>query len=387
MIPYGRQHLSKKDIESVVEVLRSDFLTQGDSVPAFEQKLSERVGAKHAVAVNSATSALIIACQSLGLGEGDWLWTSPNSFVASANCGLHCGAQIDFIDIDAQDYNLSIESLRQKLEVAEAKNQLPKVVVAVHFAGQPCALQELADLGRRYGFRIIEDASHAVGARYQDQMIGSCEYSDIVVFSFHPVKIITTGEGGMALTNDPALAKQLRLLRSHGITRCPDQMTGSMEGPWFYEQQELGFNFRMTDILAALGCSQLNQLDRFLEKRISLATRYEAALRQLPLKVPFINPGCQSAWHLYVIRLQLKEIRLSRRQVFERLTAAGIGVNVHYIPIVSHPYFRRLGFDLADYPQTASYYQEAITLPLHPGLTELEQDFIIKELEEALQAE
>lgn len=386
MIPYGRQHLTKKDIDSVVEVLHSDFLTQGESVPTFEQKLSERVGAKHAVAVNSATSALIIACQSLGLGKGDWLWTSPNSFVASANCGLHCGAQVDFIDINCHDYNLSIASLKQKLELAEAENRLPKILVAVHFAGQPCDLQEMADLGRRYGFRIIEDASHAVGARYRDQAIGSCEYSDIVVFSFHPVKIITTGEGGMALTNDPVIAEKLRLLRNHGITRCPDQMVGEMDGPWFYEQQQLGFNFRMTDIQAALGISQLDQLDQFLEKRIYLAARYQAALQHFSLSIPTINPDRQTAWHLYVIRLHLEKIRLSRRQVFERLQAAGIGVNVHYIPIVSHPYFRRLGFNLNEYPEVAGYYEEAITLPLHPGLTESEQDFIIEELKGALQS-
>ncbi len=385
MIPYGRQDINEADIDAVVEVLRSDWLTQGPMVPCFEQAVANYCGAAHAVAVNSATSALHLACLALDLGPGDRLWTSPNTFVASANCGLYCGAQVDFVDIDPRTYNLCPNALARKLEQAESEGRLPKVVVPVHFAGQPCDMAAIHALAREYGFRIIEDASHAIGGRYRSEPIGNGRYSDITVFSFHPVKIITTGEGGMALTNDAELAGRMARLRTHGITRDPAQMTHEPDGPWYYQQIELGFNYRMTDIQAALGYSQLQRLDEFVARRHELADRYDALLADLPVITPWRDPDAWSAFHLYVIRLDERRAGQSRRAVFEALRQRGIGVNVHYIPVHTQPYYRALGFAEGDDPEAERYYREAISLPLYPGLAEAEQDFVVEQLRAILE--
>lgn len=383
-IPYGRQNITPADIEAVVAVLRSDFLTQGSTVPAFERAVADRVHAQHAIAVNSATSALHAACLAMGLGGGDILWTSPISFVASANCGLYCGARVDFVDIDRDTFNMCPEALTRKLEQAERENSLPKIVVVVHMAGQPCDLRAIHALSRRYGFRIIEDASHAIGASYRGSPIGNCEFSDAVVFSFHPVKIITTGEGGMVLTNDPELARKAALFRSHGITRDTQQMVHDPDGPWYYEQLELGFNFRMTDIQAALGLSQLQRLDDSVAARHRLASRYAELLAGLPVSVPVQRSEGRSAFHLYVVRLQLNRINRSRREVFESMRADGIGVNVHYIPIYAQPYHERMGIRRADFPQSEAYYREAISLPMFPTLSSGQQDRVATSLRNAL---
>ncbi|OYY95900.1 MAG: UDP-4-amino-4,6-dideoxy-N-acetyl-beta-L-altrosamine transaminase [Hydrogenophilales bacterium 28-61-23] len=379
MIPYGRQDISSEDIAAVVAVLQSDWLTQGPAVPRFEKAVANCCGARHAVAVNSATSALHLACLALGLGPGDSLWTTPNTFVASANCARYCGAEIDFVDIDPHSLNLSPAALAAKLAQAEKAGKLPKVVVPVHFAGQSCDMSAINALAQRYGFRIVEDASHAIGGRYQDQPIGNGRYADITVFSFHPVKIVTTGEGGMALTNDPRLAERMARLRSHGIAR--DAAAQAAHGPWYYEQVELGFNYRMTDLQAALGESQLRRLDRFVDARRRLADRYDRLLADLPLTTPWRDPASASAWHLYVIRLHAAS---RRRAVFEQLRAAGIGVNVHYIPVHLQPDYRRLGFSAGDFPVAEDYYVRAITLPLYPGLSDTEQDRVVAALREAL---
>ncbi|WP_430414974.1 UDP-4-amino-4,6-dideoxy-N-acetyl-beta-L-altrosamine transaminase [Marinobacter adhaerens] len=384
MIPYGKQEISQADIDSVLEVLQSDFLTQGPKVPEFESKVAEHVGAKHALAVNSATSALHIACLSLGLGAGDWLWTSPITFVASANCGLYCGAKVDFIDIDPKTYNLCPEALACKLEKAEEEGRLPKVVVAVHLCGQPCAMSEIHQLSKRYGFRIIEDASHAIGGKYKGEFIGANRYSDITVFSFHPVKIITTAEGGMALTNDDDLASRMNLLRSHGITRDSALMTQEPDGPWYYQQIELGFNYRMTELQAALGVSQVDRLDDFVARRHELARRYDDMLADFPVATPWQHPDNYSGLHLYVIRLKLDEIRASHREVFESLRERGIGVNLHYIPVHTQPYYKEMGFEADDFPQAMSYYREAISLPMFQGMTYEQQDQVIEALKLSL---
>ncbi|MDR6534735.1 UDP-4-amino-4,6-dideoxy-N-acetyl-beta-L-altrosamine transaminase [Variovorax soli] len=383
-IPYGRQNITAADIEAVVAVLRSDFLTQGPTVPDFERAVADRVHARHAVAVNSATSALHAACLAMGLGAGDIIWTSPISFVASANCGLYCGARVDFVDIDRETFNLCPEALARKLAQAERKSALPKIVVVVHMAGQPCNLQAIHTLSRRYGFRIIEDASHAIGASYRGNAIGNCEFSDATVFSFHPVKIITTGEGGMVLTNDPELARKAALFRSHGVTRDKRQMIREPDGPWYYEQLELGFNYRMTDIQAALGLSQLRRLDDSVEARHRLAKRYAELLAGLPVSVPVQRSDVRSAFHLYVIRLQLDRIDRSRREVFEAMRADGIGVNVHYIPIYAQPYYERMDIQRADFPQSEAYYREAISLPMFPTLSSVQQDRVAASLRSAL---
>jgi UDP-4-amino-4,6-dideoxy-N-acetyl-beta-L-altrosamine transaminase len=385
MIPYGKQEITQADIDAVVEVLKSDFLTQGPMVPKFEQTVASHVGAKHALAVNSATSALHIACLALGLGKGDWLWTSPVTFVASANCGLYSGAEVDFVDIDPQTYNLCPNALEAKLEQAKKDNRLPKVVVAVHLCGQPCDMEAIAVLAQEYGFKVIEDASHAIGGKYKDVFIGSGGYSDITVFSFHPVKIVTTAEGGMALTNDDALAERMNLLRSHGITRDPSLMTHEPDGPWYYQQVDLGFNYRMTDLQAALGVSQMQRLDDFVSRRHELAKRYDRLLADLPLTLPWQHPDSYSGLHLYVIRLQLDNINQSHREVFEALKQQGIGVNLHYIPVHTHPYFSQMGFKEDDFPQSMAYYREAISLPMFHGLTYEQQDTVIECLKRALQ--
>lgn len=385
MIPYGRQDIRQDDIDAVLEVLQSDFLTQGPMVPKFENLLSEKVGARYALAVNSATSALHIACMSLGLREGDWLWTSPITFVASANCGLYCNARVDFVDIDPKTYNICPVALEKKLQKAELAGCLPKVVVAVHLCGQPCDMKAIYSMSQRYGFKVVEDASHAVGGRYKDEAIGNCNYSDITVFSFHPVKIITTAEGGMALTNNEKLAERMSLLRSHGVTRDPKLMTHEADGPWYYQQVDLGFNYRMTELQAALGVTQLERLDSYVAARHSLAVRYDRLLSSLPLTTPWQHPDSYSGRHLYVIRLELASVNKSQRQVFETMRALGIGVNIHYIPVHTQPYYQGLGFKSGDFPEAERYYAEAISLPLYPTMTEAQQDEVVEALRRALE--
>ena len=386
MIPYGRQTISEADIAAVVRVLQSDFLTQGPQVPAFEGSLKAYCGAAHAVAVNSATAALHIACQALGLGKGDILWTTPITFVASANCALFCGATVDFVDIDPHTLNLSIPRLAEKLAAAQVSGCLPKIVVPVHFAGEPCDMAAIHALSQQYGFKIIEDASHAVGASYQGGKVGNCRYSDITVFSFHPVKIITTAEGGACLTNSPELADTLARLRSHGITRNPDEMTHEPDGAWFYQQIELGYNYRMTELQAALGVSQMTRLDEFVARRHALAERYDALLADLPLTLPHRNPNNRSALHLYPVQVQ-PESGKTRQQVFDYLRTHGIGANVHYIPVHTQPYYRqRFGFAHGDFPAAEAYYARAISLPLYFSLSEDEQDSVVATLKQAFQA-
>lgn len=383
-IPYGRQDINQSDIDAVIAVLQSDWITQGPAIERFEQAVAHYCGAKYAVAVSSATAALHIACLAVGLSQGDIVWTSPNTFVASANCGLYCGADVDFVDIDPRSYNLSVDELERKLVMADQPERLPKVVVPVHFAGQSCQMERIAALSKRYGFRIIEDASHAIGGRYQEKPIGSCTFSDMAVFSFHPVKIITTGEGGMVLTNQADLYEKLIRLRTHGITRNVNLMQGDSHGPWYYQQLELGFNYRITDIQAALGASQLQRLDEFVERRRFFANRYEQLLQSLPIVLPWQHPDTYSSYHLYVIRLKLEKIGKTHRQVFEELRQAGIGVNLHYIPVHLQPYYQKLGFKLGDFPQAEKYYQEAISLPLYAGLSEEEHDKVVASLRNVL---
>ncbi|QMW14234.1 UDP-4-amino-4,6-dideoxy-N-acetyl-beta-L-altrosamine transaminase [Pseudoalteromonas sp. MT33b] len=380
MIPYGKQSITAEDINAVVEVLKSDFLTQGPQVPAFEKSLMDATGAHYALAVNSATSALHIACLALELGQGDVLWTTPVTFVASANCGLYCGATVDFVDIDPQTYNLCPTALEAKLQRAKVSGTLPKVLVAVHLCGQPCDMKAIHALSREYGFKVIEDASHAIGGRYKSQPIGACEYSDITVFSFHPVKIVTTAEGGAALTNDKALADKMALYRSHGITRDEALMENPSHGGWYYEQVDLGFNYRMTELQAALGVSQMSRLESFVAARHQLANRYNEKLAHLPITLPYQLPETYSGLHLYVIRLNLSAITKSHKQVFDELRAAGIGVNLHYIPVHLQPYYQRMGFNVGDYPEAERYYAEAISIPMFHGMTHEQQDDVVKQL-------
>ena len=384
MIAYGRQDISQADIDAVIGVLRSVNLTQGPAIEQFERSVMDHTGSGHAVAVSSATSALHIACLALDLGPGDWLWTTPNTFVASANCALYCGAKVDFVDIDPRTYNLCPQQLEAKLIAAEKKGQLPKIVVPVHLTGQPCDMKAIHALGQRYGFKIIEDASHAIGGQYLGEPIGNGRYSDITVFSFHPVKIITTGEGGMALTQSAELAHRLRLLRSHGITRDPALMTQAMDGPWYYQQVALGFNYRMTDMQAALGTSQMKRLTDFVVRRHAIAGRYDQLLADLPLTLPLQNPDSHSAYHLYVVRLQLDRIGVTHRQVFESLRAKDILVNLHYIPVHTQPYYQRMGFQAGDFPQAERYYREAISIPMHVNLSDEDLIFVADSLSEAM---
>lgn len=384
MIPYGRQDISQADIDAVTAVLQSDFLTQGPQVPLFEQAVLDACGTKYAVAVNSATSALHIACLALGLGKGDWLWTTPNTFVASANCGLYCGAQVDFVDIDPRTYNLCAKELEKKLVTAEQQGKLPKILVPVHFSGQPCDMQAIHALAQKYGFKIIEDASHAIGGKYQGEPIGNCRYSDITVFSFHPVKIVTTAEGGMAVTNDAQLAEKLGLLRSHGITRDAHLMTEPVHGPWYYQQVDLGFNYRLTDLQAALGVSQMQRLDAYVSKRHQLAQRYDELLKELPVTTPWQHEDGYSGLHLYVIRLQLDKIQKAHLEVFEGMRAAGILVNLHYIPVHMQPYYKSMGFNVGQFPQAEQYYKEAISIPMFPVMTTEQQEKVVAVLRELL---
>lgn len=383
-IPYGRQDISQADIDAVVSVLQSDFLAQGPAVPRFEQSVASRCGAQHAVAVNSATSALHLACRALGLGQGDRLWTVPNTFVASANCGLYCGGEIDFVDIDPRSWNLNVTALREKLVQASHDGELPKVVVPVHFAGQATDQEDIWALAQEFGFKVLEDASHAIGASRNGELVGSCRWSDITVFSFHPVKIVTTGEGGMALTNDQELAWRMALLRSHGITREVAHMRRKPDGPWYYEQVDLGYNYRMTDIQAALGTSQLARLDGFVERRNILAKRYDENLAGLALQLPAVMQGNRSAFHLYVVRLHERIEGRTHTELFEALRNRGIGVNLHYMPVHLQPYYRDLGFGPGLCPEAERHGREAISLPLYPGLSEMQQDEVISALRELL---
>jgi UDP-4-amino-4,6-dideoxy-N-acetyl-beta-L-altrosamine transaminase len=384
-IPYGRQDISQADIDAVVKVLRSDFLTQGPMVPAFEKSVAAYCGANHAVAVNSGTSALHIACRALGVGPGDTVWTTPITFVASANCALYCGAEVDFVDIDSRTYNMSQEKLVQKLQQAEQWGTLPKVVIPVHLCGQPCDMVSIHELSKQYGFRIIEDASHAIGGKYKGEPIGNCRYSDITVFSFHPVKVVTTAEGGMCVTNNSELAGTLELLRSHGITREAAKMTHPADGPWYYQQIDLGYNYRMTDIQAALGVSQMQRIDEFVYKRHVIAERYDDFLKDLPLTTPWQHPDGYSGLHLYVIRLNLDEISHSQKEVYESLRKQGIGVNLHYIPVYRQPYYERMGFKVGYCTEAEQYYREVISIPMYPGLTEELQDQVVDAIRKALE--
>lgn len=384
MIPYGKQDINRDDINAVIEVLQSDFLTQGPRVPAFEQCVADYTGARYGCAVNSATSALHLACLALGLAPGDELWTTPVTFVASANCALYCGARVNFVDIDPRTYNLCPDKLESQLAEASKSGELPKIVVAVHLAGQSCDMHRIKKLSEIYGFKIIEDASHAVGASYKDYKVGSCRFSDITVFSFHPVKIVTTAEGGIALTNHKYLHEKMNLYRTHGITRDTQVMQNALEGPWYYEQIELGFNYRMTELQAALGISQMKRVNKFVETRNQLALRYDDTLKGLPLTLPFQPAETYSSFHLYVIRLNLKLIEKSHRQVFEELRMRGIGVNLHYIPIHMHPYYQSMGFNSGDFPEAEKYYREAISLPIFHGLSEEHQAAVINALNEII---
>lgn len=381
MIPYGRQDISEADIEAVVEVLRSDWLTQGPAIERFEEEIARYCGARYAVAVSNATAALHIACMAAGLDSGDILWTSPNTFVASANCALYCGARVDFVDIDPHTYNLSVIELEERLIQAKYEGRLPKIVVPVHFAGQSCDMESIATLAKRFGFSIIEDASHAIGGSYKANRVGSCTFSDMTVFSFHPVKIVTTGEGGMVLTNRKDLYDRLLLLRSHGITRDAALMDKESDGAWYYQQIGLGYNYRMTDIQAALGLSQMRRLEAFVARRRELADRYDRLLADLPLDLPWRDPAAYSAFHLYVIRLQ-DDVPVDRRSVFDALRANDIWVNIHYIPVHTQPYYNKLGFRKGDFPIAEDYYQRTISLPLYFGLDNAQQDRVIQTLRE-----
>lgn len=381
MIYYGHQHITEKDIQAVERVLHSDWLTQGPAIEAFEKKVANYCGAKYAVAVTNATSALHIACKAAGLGEGDVLWTSPITFTASANCGRYCGADVDFVDIDDKTYNMSVAELRHKLEAAIKK---PKVVIPVHLAGQSCDMVAIKALADEYGFKIIEDASHATGADYKNTKVGSCCYSDMTVFSFHPVKIVTTGEGGIVLTNNKELYEKLKLYRSHGITRDSDLMTQEADGPWYYQQIELGFNYRMTDMQAALGCSQMDSLDEFVARRRYLVKRYNEKLKNLPLRTPYQDEATNPSWHIYIIRVDFTKVKLSKKEIFARMRYRGIVLNLHYIPVHTQPYYQKLGFQKGDFPVSEKYYEEAITLPLYYDLTDEQQDEVIEALKEVL---
>ena len=379
MFSYGRQCISEADISAVVKVLKSDFLTQGPKVPEFESAMCDRVGAEFAVAMNSATSALHASCLALGFGPGDLLWTTPNTFVASANCAIYCGGEIDFVDIDANTFNIDLDALEEKLINAKLSNKLPKIIIPVHFGGNPCDLLKLSQLSAEYGFKIIEDASHAVGATYASEPVGSCRYSDITIFSFHPVKVITSGEGGLALTNSQKVAEKLSALRSHGITRDPSKFNEKLGEKWYYEQQSIGFNYRMNDIEAALGLSQLANIDNFIGRRNQIAQTYNNSFDSFPIK-PQKTISCgYSSWHIYVVRL-LNCTREDRNRVFDKMSEAGIGVNIHYIPVHLQPYYSNRGFKRGDFPAAERYYEQCLTLPIHPQLTDDATTHIINTL-------
>ena len=381
MIPYGRQEITDADIEAVVEVLKSDYLTQGPKVPEFERRVTEYCNVKYGVAVNSGTSALHVACLALGVGEGDLVWTSPITFVASANCARFCGADVGFVDIDPKTYNMCCVALEQKLKQAAVDKRLPKVVIPVHLTGQSCEMEAIKELSNQYGFAIIEDACHAIGGQYNGSPIGNCRYSDITVFSFHPVKIITTAEGGMAVTNSERLAASMQLTVSHGITRDSEKFEGSSDGAWYYQQISLGYNYRMTDIQAALGSSQIKRLSEVIKLRHNIAKRYNTLLSEMPIMLPYQGPNSYSAFHLYVIRID--NCNLARRKViFDYLRASGIGVNVHYIPVHTQPYYKKLGFRSGDFPFAEDYYTNAISIPMYHHLQDEDQDYVVACLSE-----
>lgn len=384
MIYYGRQNINANDIQAVVDVLNSDFLTQGPVLERFERKVADYCGAKYAVAVTNATSALHIACRAAGLRAGDILWTSPITFTASANCGRYCGADVDFVDIDSATYNMSVASLREKLEKAKNEGKLPKIVVPVHLAGQSCAMKEIHELAQKYKFTVLEDASHAIGADYLDTKVGSSRYSDMTVFSFHPVKIITTGEGGMVLTNNEELYKKLCLYRSHGITRDESLMTHEADGPWYYQQIDLGYNYRMTEMQAALGYSQMDRLDEFVSRRRYLVNRYNDLLKDMAVVTPYVLPETNPSWHLYMVRADFSKLNIKKQQLFAEMKKRGIVLNLHYIPVHTQPYYKNLGFKNGDFPNSEKYYEEIFTLPLYYDLTETQQDKIVVALQEIL---
>ena len=384
MIPYGKQNINQEDIDSVIKVLRSDFLTQGPQVPLFEKVVSDYCGTKYGVAVNSATSALHIACMALGLEKGDELWTSSNTFVASANCALYCNAKVDFIDIDPFNYNLCLKALEKKLIKAKKENKLPKILIPVHFGGQSCDMKKIYSLSKEFGFKVIEDASHAIGGRYLDKPIGGCQYSDITVFSFHPVKLITTAEGGLATTNNKTLFESMQLFRSHGITRDPKLMTKNSEGGWYYQQIGLGYNYRMTDLHAALGISQMKRLDKFVKRRHYLQRRYNKLLADLPLILPYQETYNYSAFHLYPVQVDAAKVNKTHSQVFKELRESGLGVNLHYIPVHTQPYYKKMGFKEGDFPNAETYYRRAISIPIFYNLSLEEQDEVVTVLKEVL---
>ena len=381
MIFYGRQSINDDDIASVIEILKSDFLTQGPAIERFEKCVAEYCGAKYAVAVTNATSALHIACLSAGLDSSGSLWTSPITFTASANCGRYCGADVEFVDIDKNTYNMSVQVLEEKLQTAK---RLPKIVVPVHLAGQSCDMKKIFELAKKYNFTVLEDAAHAVGADYLNAKVGSCQYSDMAVFSFHPVKIITTGEGGMVLTNRKDLYEKLLLYRSHCITRNPDLMTHDSDGSWYYQQIDLGFNYRMTDIQAALGFSQMQRLDKFVKRRRELAARYDEKLKNLPLKTPCVLPDTNPSWHLYIVRVDFDKVKKTKQQIFDEMKARGVTLNLHYIPVHTQPYYEKLGHRPDECPNSLAYYRDAMTLPLYYDLTDEQQDYVVKSLSEVL---
>ena len=380
MIPYGRQDISEADIQAVLDVLKSDYLTQGPKTPVFESAISEYCGVNFAFAMNSATSALHAACLALDVGPGDVVWTTAVTFAASANCALYCGASVDFVDIDPQTFNLSTDSLETKLLYAKDYGQLPKVVIPVHLCGQPCNMKRIKELSLIYGFKIIEDASHAIGGKYCGEPIGNCAYSDITVFSFHPVKIVTTAEGGMAVTNNTKYAKKLELMRSHGITRNTEDMVSASQGPWYYEQIDLGYNYRMTDLQSALGLSQMGRLDEFIEARHRVADLYKSMLQDSRINLPWQHPEGHSALHLFVVRVNRPLVEKSHSQIFKELRDLGIGVNLHYIPVYLHPYYQKQGFVPGYCPEAEKYYSEAISLPMYPKLTEQQQNKVVTSL-------
>jgi UDP-4-amino-4,6-dideoxy-N-acetyl-beta-L-altrosamine transaminase len=384
VIPYARQSITKQDIDAVTEVLQSEYLTQGPIVPTFEDAVADLVGAKYAIAGNSATSMLHVACLALGVTNGDLVWTSPISFVASANCALYCGAQIDFVDIDSETFNMSPTALAAKLEEAQKSNQLPKVIIPVHMGGQSCDMKSIGLLAKQYGIKVIEDASHAIGGSYDSHRIGSCGYSDITIFSFHPVKIITSGEGGMATTQDEILAHRMRMLRSHGITRNETEFEFVNDGPWYYEQQELGLNYRLTDIAAALGLSQLQRIDAFIKQRNIIAARYDEAFASTQVALPHINSDCISAFHLYIARCDFENSNVTRVQLFQNMKNSGVLLNLHYIPIYRQPFYSKMGFDPKSFPNAERYYKQAFSIPMYADLTEADQDTVISSLFSAL---
>ena len=384
MIFYGKQSVNDEDIKAVEDVLSSDFLTQGPAIEKFERKVADYCGSKYAVAVTNATSALHIACLAANLNKGDYLWTSPVTFVASANCGRYCGANVDFVDINPKTYNMDALALEKKLRESKKDGRLPKVVIPVHLAGQACDMKKIRKLSEEYGFSVIEDASHALGADYLGKKVGSCEFSDMTVFSFHPVKIITTGEGGMILTNNAETYEKLKMLRSHGITRNPSDMTKESDGPWYYQQVELGFNYRMTDIQAALGYSQMDRLDEFVRRRRYLAKRYDDLLKDLPLKTPYVPDYANPSWHIYIVRIDFSKVKKTKKQIFEEMRKKGITLNLHYIPVHTQPYYEKLGHEPGDCPESIKYYEEALTLPLYYDLTDEEQEYVVEALRDAL---